>query len=277
MNVLLLYFSGTGNTDFVARKIHDELIKKNHTVCRSPVESFPPENSCKYDVLILGYPVYACSMPEFMQSYVSRIKAPSTKAVIVFSTMGFYGGNSLRNSGIRLINSGLIPLLFEEIKMPGSDGMVFMSKNSKYAVKALSTNYNESGHIIKAVNNIISCIEAIGNNRDICTEPKLPRVKLSGIVIEALLAKVYSFVDKKLKCKFRADSRCVGCHRCENICPSHNIIVKDKKVVFLDKCYLCMRCINQCPAEAIQIGTKTNGKFRWKGPLGDYHPDSSNR
>ena len=43
-------------------------------------------------------------------------------------------------------------------------------------------------------------------------------------------------------------------------------------MTFNDTCFLCGRCINQCPQEAIQIGKKTIGKFRWKGPYKSFHP-----
>ncbi|MFZ7132302.1 MAG: 4Fe-4S binding protein [Eubacteriales bacterium] len=47
----------------------------------------------------------------------------------------------------------------------------------------------------------------------------------------------------------------------------------ESQVTFADKCQLCMRCIHQCPFEAIQIGNKTKGEFRWKDPNGIFTAD----
>jgi hypothetical protein len=33
-----------------------------------------------------------------------------------------------------------------------------------------------------------------------------------------------------------------------------------------------MRCIHGCPEQAIQIGKRTVGKFRWHGPKGQFKP-----
>ena len=41
---------------------------------------------------------------------------------------------------------------------------------------------------------------------------------------------------------------------------------------FADHCALCLRCLHACPQEAIQIGRLTVGKFRWRGPKGDFRP-----
>ncbi len=74
------------------------------------------------------------------------------------------------------------------------------------------------------------------------------------------------------KRRFYADGRCNRCLLCVQICPAHNIRLEDGQICFADRCYLCMRCIHQCPQEAIQIGRSTVGKFRWRGPEGDFDP-----
>lgn len=272
MKILILYFSGTGNTYFIADKIRNELSKKNYDVNLSSVEKFQPVDIEKFDTLILGYPIYALDMPLFLQEYINKLTIPRTKTVILFSTMGFYGANASRKIGLRLVKAGMIPLHFEEIKMPGSDALMFMKKESEHVLKIKSTNFDESVNINRAVNNIVSVIDNLFIHNEVKERIKLPHIKLGGLIVDGLMNIIYKFVEKKLKQKFWVNNKCIKCHLCENICPSHNIVVKDEKVVFLDKCFLCMRCINQCPTEAIQIGKKTNEKFRWKGPSGNYKP-----
>lgn len=272
MKILLLYFSGTGNTYFIADKIRNELSKKDYDVNLSSVEKFQPVDAEKFDILILGYPIYALDMPLFLQEYINKLTIPKTKTVILFSTMGFYGANASRKIGKRLVKAGMIPLYFEEIKMPGSDALMFMKKESKQVLKIQSTNFYESININRAVHNIASVVDNLFTNNENKERIKLPPIKLGGLIVDGLMSVIYKFVEKKLKQKFWVNDKCVKCHICENICPSHNIVFNDEKVVFLDKCFLCMRCINQCPAEAIQIGNKTNENFRWRGPSGNYNP-----
>ncbi|VBB07337.1 flavodoxin signature [Lucifera butyrica] len=271
MKILILYFSGTGNTCFIAEKIRDELCRGNYDVQLSAVETFPPAKVDKFDVLILGYPVYACDMPLFLQDYVNELTLPRTQKAILFSTMGFYSANAFRKIGRRLIRKGMVPLHFAEVKMPGSDGLVFMGKESRYVMKVRSTNFNEAAMIKKAVAEIAGVVANLGGANGKRAEAKLPPVKWSGWIMGGLMSLIYKLVEKKMKRKFRADEQCIKCRLCERICPSRNIAVQEE-VIFADRCFLCMRCINQCPTEAIQIGAKTQGKFRWKGPDGNYSP-----
>ncbi len=265
MKILILYFSGTGNTQFIASKVNDELEKLEFEVELVSVEKFMPENTNKFDVIIIGYPIYACDMPLFLQDYMNNLTLPSTKKVIMFSTMGFYEGNASRKIFRRFREIGLEPIHFERIKMPGSDGLVFLKKDSKIIKKLLAINYNKSEKINRAVDNIVNKVQTL-------TAEKIPTIKYGGLVLGGLMDVTFKLIEGKFKKKFWVDDKCIKCHLCETICPAKNITVTEDKVNFSDKCYLCMRCINQCPTEAIQIGSKTKDKFRWKGPSGNYKP-----
>ncbi len=272
MNVLILYFSGTGNTYFIADKLYTELTRQSYSVKLMPVEQFQVTAIESADVLIFGFPVYACDMPDFMHSILQQIKKVNKKGLIVYSTLGFYAGNSSRKILNLLSQKGFTPLDYEEIKMPGSDGLVFMKKDSKYVKNVLTTNFSKSLELNKAVRNIVDKINQV-NLRGIANVAQ----KVSGLnwgrsVISGIVQLISGFVETKLKRKFWVDDKCIKCGLCTKICPSGNIILQGDRVEFSDKCYLCMRCINQCPVEAIQIGEKTKGKFRYKGPMGRYNP-----
>lgn len=272
MKILILYFSGTGNTFFIADKIKNELIKRDYPVYLSSVEKFKPSEAEKFDILILGYPVYACNMPLFLQDYINKLTPPKNKNVIIFSTMGFFSGNAAGRASKKLNKIGMSLLHFEKIRMPGSDGLVFMKKESRYIRKILSVNFSESGKINSSVANIMGSVDNLVNRNENKEHKMASWIKASGLFSGSFMNFIYKFIEKILIRKFWADEKCIKCHLCEDICPSHNIVVKNDKVVFSDKCWLCMRCINQCPAEAIQIGKGTVGKFRWKGPSGNYNP-----
>ena len=47
--------------------------------------------------------------------------------------------------------------------------------------------------------------------------------------------------------------KCVGCGKCEKLCPMKNITIVEHKAVSSDRCTMCYRCINKCPKEAITL------------------------
>ena len=54
--------------------------------------------------------------------------------------------------------------------------------------------------------------------------------------------------------KLRVDKdKCIGCGKCEKLCPMNNIKIVDKKVVQNNQCTMCYRCINNCPKQAMTL------------------------
>ena len=56
---------------------------------------------------------------------------------------------------------------------------------------------------------------------------------------------------------------CIGCGKCEKLCPLNNISMENGRPVWQGNCTQCMACICRCPAEAIEYGRKTRGKRRY--------------
>ena len=68
-----------------------------------------------------------------------------------------------------------------------------------------------------------------------------------GKIINPIIAKVLT-VKPKVKKK-----ECIGCKKCENICPVNAITMKDKKpIINRDKCIRCFCCQEFCPVGAMK-------------------------
>lgn len=79
----------------------------------------------------------------------------------------------------------------------------------------------------------------------------------------------YRFIVKNKK--FEAGEKCVGCGKCEEVCPLQNIRLADGKPSWSGKCTHCMACITQCPVDAIEYGKASVGKVRYRAP--EYCPE----
>ncbi len=65
---------------------------------------------------------------------------------------------------------------------------------------------------------------------------------------------------------FAASGGCIGCGKCERVCPLGNIHLEGGKPVWGGRCTHCMACICSCPVEAIEYGKASRGKPRYQCP-----------
>lgn len=272
MKVLILYFSGTGNTKFIAEKVNLRLEEKGYQSDCASVELFRPGEVSSYDLLVFGFPVYGYDMPDFLKSYVKKTTLPSSNAAIIYYTAGYNGGNALRRAAEIFRRQGYLVAGSAQFSMPGNDGLLITNKDSKAARRALNTDYDNLEDLNNTVSGIADRIDHLSEGNITEQEVKLPPRKLTYILLTPVMKLAFKLFEKTLVDKFRADESCVNCGLCEEICPTKNIVTVDGELQFKDNCHLCLRCIHQCPAEAIQITSYTEGKFRYKGPMGKYIP-----
>lgn len=277
MKILIVYFSGTGNTHYCAGYLREHLARSGNEVGLYSIEKLPKEEAARYDFLIAGFPVYACNAPPIMREYLYGIPLTTTKRAFLFCTKGFYSGNAIKKTAGLLEASGYRISGYTDVTMPGSDGLAFLKRDSATAKKLCDRDFKR----IEPLDRLIEKIESgsTGSKGMENGTAEMPSItiptKISGVVIDGVFKLIYAPVEYWMKGKFRADENCIRCGLCERNCPAHNIKVTESGVSFDGKCILCMRCIHQCPKEAIQIGKMTVGKMRWKGPDGEYNPSKA--
>jgi len=239
--VLLIIFSGTKNTLKVG-----EMLKENFESNSLEVKIFEItkpytkiENLDSYDLIGLGYPIYAFNTPKIFLDYVLSLNFNIKQTIFIFKTSGepLFLNNSSSHYLIKKLKKKNLNILSEtQFLMPYN--IIYRYKDN--LVKQM---YLYSQALAKLlVKNIL--------------ENKYQFIKYSlfNIFISNLL-KVHNIGGKINGRLYHVKKKkCIKCNICINNCPVNNIYLKGEKIKFSGDCTMCMRCSMYCPTNAINIG-----------------------
>lgn len=251
MNILLIFFSGTSNSEYIAKTIKKDFLLYKHNVDLILIdcETIPPLIN-RYDLIGIGYPVHAFNSPQIIDRFIKRLPK-GNKPYFLFKTSGetLKYNNASSRKIIRTMKRKDYILKGEyHFAMPYN--LVFRFEDE--FVKQLLYYASLQSKVL--VNNILNDrVNMIKSN------------PYYNLVADALLIqRLGTFLNSFL---YRVDKKsCSSCQKCLINCPEHNIYLKNGKIKFHHHCMMCMRCSFNCPKNAIKIGFLNNWKVN-----GGYH------
>lgn len=251
---MIFYFSGTGNSHYVAKKVAENTGERLISIEEAIKEgqytySLHPEERIGFVM-----PVYAWDMPNFIKEFVQKLNFESYSDQYAFgiATCGGMTGYTIGRLKELLAEKGIKLSGRFSIIMPGNYTVGYGAKPIEVETKILD----------KAEIHLDQIINWILGRREI--------KNLEGIPMPDFLSKVisYGFNKKKMDTKdFFAKENCISCGKCAKNCPIQAIEMKNGRPNWIkEKCTKCLRCINTCPVEAIEFGKSTQGKRRYQNP-----------
>lgn len=246
---MVLYFSGTGNTEYIAKLIADGLGDECVNLFdRIRTNDQSPLNSEK--TYVICAPIYVCEMPLFLVKYLKSLTFNGSNKVYFVFTSGGYCGSAKVQAQLFSLQKKLKCLGCAEFVMPRN-----YVANNRYAMDEEEVIHTKISNSTKKVKEVV---ETIKNERKL----KSRHVWLFETLIIAPFAPIWTKY-KLVANDFYTTDQCIGCKICEKVCPLNNIEMVDKKPKWGDSCTHCMACIAKCPKKAIEFGNKTQGKPRY--------------
>ena len=252
MKNVIYYFSGTGNSLYIAKKIQETLGDTDCIHITSALRDSHP--SIDADVLGFVFPVYAFGPPVLVEAFLKQATIRQPEYSFVVATHGGGPGNTLKYFERLLRKKGIALQSAFDIKMPNN----YVTGSNPSSEEQLNKILVDNAPKLSAILTTITQKE----------HRAIPRSAIYSKILTPIVHPLFAMAVKRQDKKFYTSETCTGCGICEKLCPTGNIRLNDdKRPEWRQQCELCQACINWCPQKAIQFGKSTEARERY------HHPD----
>ena len=244
---MVLYFTGTGNSRYLARRIAEglEMPLYDLNACIKAGNTAPVQTG--RDVVLVT-PTYAWRIPRVVSEWLGKTALTRAERIWFVMDCGSEIGNAAGYNRQLAAQKQLQYMGTAQIIMPENYIAMFDAPQAEEARRIVA----------KAQPDIDRSIAAVREGRPF--PPPHDRLYdrfMSGPVNPIFYA---CFVKSSA---FTVSEACTGCGRCARRCPTNSITLRDGRPVWGKGCTHCMACICYCPTSAIEYGKKSLGKPRY--------------
>ena len=249
---MILYFSGTGNSLWVAGRLSQALGQAKPVSVADELRRHAGDAVCEYGLrqdepLILVFPVHSWGLAAMMLRFVSRLSVRDYAGQKVYAvctcgdTCGWTDrilGEALRKRHLPLTGCWSVRMPNNYILMKGFGVDPDDVREAKLAAAPAAVDA-----VAAAIRN-----GDTGAHLTVGTQPWLK----SG---------------PDSRTKFRVSEACIGCGLCERVCPTGTVTMKEGRPEWGRGCVQCTACINRCPVRAIDWDgiTQNQGRYHYPG------------
>ena len=257
---MIFYFSATGNSKWAAQQLAAKTCDKVVSIA----DALQPDSAFHEYALKAGekvgfvFPVHGWRVPSIVREFILHLRLTNyheSTYTYALSTCGDSAGETMKLFAEQLKAVHLHLNASYTIIMPESYiGLPFMY---------LDKEPREKEKIRNAAMRLEKYAEWISESRggehlDKGAFPRLYSGFLGGFFEDHLVTDKHFSVDKK---------KCIGCGKCEKLCPVGDIKCTDDKIPAWQhngRCMTCYACLHHCPSNAISWGWFSRGKGQYK-------------
>jgi len=251
MKTVIYYFTGTGNSLAVARKIAT-VLGDCELVSIASLNDTQGEITPAAERVGIVCPVYDAGLPRIVAECALRLNLSGAGYTFGIVTLGGTGVSALHqlNHIVSKKNKKKLDAAFI-VKMPGN-----------FPPVAKIAPAEKQREILKTADAEITRIAGLIANRTVVPPGFSP---VSSLMRALIYPPFYEHVHEGDK-SFTLSDTCTSCGTCAKVCPVENIVMLKDRPSWLHHCELCCACLNCCPAEAIELnvffGSKGRGRYR---------------
>ena len=237
--IVLYYFSGSGNTQLIAEKVKEIFINKSFSVRLENMSEVKHIDIATSEFVGLLFPVAIQSTYPNVWEFINNLPISNGQKVFMIDTMLSFSGGLVGPVKKVLISKGFNCVGAIELKMNSSMQTKLIEDDKRFKKNEIAIKKAEA------------FIEDVLNNK-----ASWNRVPILSYWMRSI-SKNKKIWEQTSRYKSINHDTCICCKLCINTCPVEAMSMKDGKVVFDDKtCISCMKCVNICPTNAFKIKNK---------------------
>ena len=250
---MIFYFSGVGNSAWVARRLAEQLQDQVLPIAEE-IRTAKAYTLAPGERVGFVFPVYGWEPPKIVLDFVRKMKLSQSPEYLYFvCTCGDDTGktadvfmSAIKKKGWKCQASYSVLMPDTYVCLPGFDidGEDELKRKEANAVARVDYIAGELSR--RVVMDKHGCFEG--------AFPKVKTYVLGGLFRKFLMSPK----------PFHATDACVSCGLCEKRCPVHNIRLVEGKPQWGDDCTMCLACYHACPQHAIHYGSRTKNKGQYK-------------
>ncbi len=249
MNATIFYFSGTGNSLWVARQVAGGL---GNVELVSMFDLERIRGRISSEVVGLAFPVHIWGVPDPVVRFINDLTDLSADYFFAVATNGGQVSNTLVQLEKIMKMRGLPLAAGFGITLPSN----YIPWGGPGPKEKQNVRFERAREKLNRITKSIKKREHIPVEKG----PLWQRILFSGFYKMS-----YPQVPRMDR-RFLADEKCTHCEICQKVCPVANITMNEGKPVWNHHCVQCFACLQWCPPEAIQYGKKTAKYERYHHP-----------
>ncbi|MDE7410577.1 MAG: EFR1 family ferrodoxin [Paramuribaculum sp.] len=245
---MILFFSGTGNSRAVAKRLSRNLGDSLLEIDASMDMNIDASHD---ERIVWCFPVHAWDMPELVRDVLNRIQILSGEVLPHFmvATCGDDIGKTHLSWRAAMKKRKWNPVSAFSVIMPNT--YVLLPGFDVDTAEVRERKLEQACGQVDKISRAIKCHSNIDN----VTEGTAAWLKSRVL---SPLFKAFLMSPRP----FHATDKCIGCGKCMTICPMNNIdmLKQENHPIWHDKCTMCLGCYHVCPCHAVAYGKATRKK-----------------